>query len=119
MAEATRRLSSACRLNPSNSSSSASASNGSNNNSTRAGRIIRERRTTPYLIVKERQESIGDEMTSVLSMLGEVLEEVADAQISMCQSLDAPRYIIVRSICGCGTKQGHTVTQRDGCYGHE
>ena len=37
----------------------------------------------------ERRESVGEEMMFVLSVLGQILVEVADAQVSMCQSLEA------------------------------
>ena len=36
----------------------------------------------------ERRESVGEEMMFVLSVLGQILIEVADAQVSMCQSLE-------------------------------
>ena len=36
----------------------------------------------------ERPEIVGEEMMLVLSVLGQILFEVADAQVSMCQSLE-------------------------------
>ena len=101
MAEATRRLSSACRLNPP-STSSASNNGTNNNNNTRASESNEEssENDEQLRIMKERQESIGDEMTSVLSVLGEILDEVADAQVSMCQSLEASLSLSLEAFAG-------------------
>lgn len=75
MAEATRRLSSACRLNPPTTGASG------NSGTSGAGGGLRksdsgEDMTVGYdeqmRVMQERKESVGDEMASVLSVLGEV-----------------------------------------------
>ena len=95
MAEATRRLSSACRLNPPNGSSSG----GNNTRSSESGGEETDQ-DEQLRVMTERQESIGDEMTSVLSVLGEILDEVADAQVSMCQSLEASLSLSLEAFAG-------------------
>lgn len=94
MAEATRRLSSACRLNPPNGSSGG----GNNTRSSESGEETDQ--DEQMRVMTERQESIGDEMTSVLSVLGEILDEVADAQVSMCQSLEASLSLSLEAFAG-------------------
>ena len=37
----------------------------------------------------ERRESVGEEMTFVLSVLGQILVKVTGTQVSTCQSLEA------------------------------
>ena len=95
MAEATRRLSSSCRLNPQTGSSTSprtSADNiGDENSSDREDQIK---------LMKERRESVGEEMTNVLAVLGEILDEVADAQVSMCQSLEASLSLSLEAFAG-------------------
>ncbi|KAL7544128.1 hypothetical protein ACHAXR_013522 [Thalassiosira sp. AJA248-18] len=94
MAEATRRLSSACRLNPPNP-----PANNSGGGETVGGSFSDEN-DEQMRVMKERQESIGDEMTSVLTVLGEILDEVADAQVSMCQSLEASLSLSLEAFAG-------------------
>lgn len=91
MAEATRRLSTACRLNPPNGE-------GKGGRSSESGEDLES--DEQMRVMKERQESIGDEMTSVLSVLGEILDEVADAQVSMCQSLEASLSLSLEAFAG-------------------
>lgn len=100
MAEATRRLSSACRLNPPNGSSSGSGKDASNRSSESGNEDSSENESEHMRVMKERQESIGDEMSSVLSVLGEILDEVADAQVSMCQSLEASLSLSLEAFAG-------------------
>ncbi|KAL9191455.1 hypothetical protein ACHAXT_001161 [Thalassiosira profunda] len=91
MSEATRRLSGACRLNPPNS--------GARGDGT--GEEPKEGEDEEYhRLLQERRESIGDEMTSVLAVLGEILDEVADAQVSMCQSLEASLSLSLEAFAG-------------------
>lgn len=97
MAEATRRLSCACRLNPVNSGNDGSSSS-DNNNGTKDDTT----KSNDHLaaIMTERRQSIGDEMVSVLSVLGEILDEVADAQSSLCQSLQASLSLSLEAFAG-------------------
>jgi len=53
-----------------------------------------------YKIVLERQESVGSEMMAVLSTLGEVLDEIADAQVQMCETLEASLAHSLEAFCG-------------------
>ena len=48
----------------------------------------------------EQRESVGEEMTLVLSVLGQILVEVADAQVSMCQSLEALLSLLLEAFAG-------------------
>lgn len=97
MAEATRRLSGACRLNTptsgakNNSGSSAEVGGGEE------GSVEYEEQMR---VMKERKESVGEEMTNVLSVLGDILDEVADAQVSMCQSLEASLSLSLEAFAG-------------------
>ena len=45
-------------------------------------------------------ESVGEEMTLVLSVLGQILVKVADAQVSMCQSLEALLSLLLEAFAG-------------------
>jgi Arf-GAP/coiled-coil/ANK repeat/PH domain-containing protein len=94
MAEATRRLSSSCRLNPQTASSSSPKTSGDN------GEEERPDRDDQLSAMKERRESVGEEMTNVLAVLGEILDEVADAQVSMCQSLEASLSLSLEAFAG-------------------
>ena len=94
MAEATRRLSSSCRLNPQTGSSS------SPKTSTDDGEEGIPDREDQLRVMKERRESVGEEMTNVLAVLGEILDEVADAQVSMCQSLEASLSLSLEAFAG-------------------
>uniref|UniRef100_A0A7S4HYM5 Arf-GAP domain-containing protein n=1 Tax=Odontella aurita TaxID=265563 RepID=A0A7S4HYM5_9STRA len=75
MAEATRRLSQACKLQPSSSS--------------KKNEEDEEEAEKERAAVDERKSAVGEEMGGVLKVLGEVLDEVADAQMQMCESLEA------------------------------
>lgn len=72
MSEAAKRLSQACKLQPSGKVSHDDDMN-----------------EKKKIEIEERRESVGDEMGGVLQVLGEVLDEVAVAQMQMCESLEA------------------------------
>mmetsp|Transcript_9242 Transcript_9242/g.13860 ORF Transcript_9242/g.13860 Transcript_9242/m.13860 type:complete len:924 (-) Transcript_9242:1060-3831(-) len=93
MAEATRRLSSSCRLNPQTGSSKSPQTNDNVEEDS-------SDREDQHRIMKERRESVGEEMTNVLAVLGEILDEVADAQVSMCQSLEASLSLSLEAFAG-------------------
>ena len=92
MAEATRRLSGACRLNPPGGVNGGRASE--------SGEETPGEEEETARVMNERRESVGEEMTSVLSVLGEILDEVADAQVSMCQSLEASLSLSLEAFAG-------------------
>ncbi|KAL7545384.1 hypothetical protein ACHAWF_008735 [Thalassiosira exigua] len=106
MAEATRRLSGACRLNVPGSGSGGGSSGGGGG----AGNGGREgggeggeggaEEDEALRLARERRQSVGDEMASVLGVLGEILDEVADAQVSMCQSLEASLSLSLEAFAG-------------------
>jgi len=97
MAEATRRLSGACRLNPSGTVGGGGGGGGTGGRSSESGEEIDDEQLR---MASERRESVGEEMTSVLSVLGEILDEVADAQVSMCQSLEASLSLSLEAFAG-------------------
>mmetsp|Transcript_22058 Transcript_22058/g.32847 ORF Transcript_22058/g.32847 Transcript_22058/m.32847 type:complete len:869 (-) Transcript_22058:3744-6350(-) len=85
MAEATRRMALACRLKP----------------STVPGDEEEEaRQDREDTIVSERREAVGDDMATVLFTLGEVLDEIANAQVQMCESLEASLSGSLEAFCG-------------------
>lgn len=75
MSEATRRLAVSCRLRRPYSVEDEMEV---------ADRERRERDD-----IEERRRALGEEMTSLLAVMSEMLEEVADAQMQMCQSFEA------------------------------
>ena len=102
MAEATRRLSSSCRLNPMNDLQTSINSNASGNttNNTNEDGIMSEKDYEQACLMKERQQSVGEEIASVLSTLGDILDEVADAQVTLCQNLEASLSISLEAFAG-------------------
>lgn len=86
MAEATRRLSQACKLQTSTNLEDDS--------------IDEELREKEREAMAERKESVGEEMGSVLDVLGSILDEVADAQIQMCESLEASLSMSLENFVG-------------------
>jgi len=88
MSEATRRLALACRFRR---STAASADDYDDEEA---------RMDLEDNLARERKEAIGDEMGTVLFTLGEVLDEIADAQISMCESLEASLSLSLEAFCG-------------------
>ncbi len=100
MAEATRRLSSSCRLNPMNDLQTPPInSNASSNNDNEDGVMVEKDYEQAYLM-KERQQCVGEEIASVLSSLGDILDEVADAQLTLCQNLEASLSISLEAFAG-------------------
>mmetsp|Transcript_21914 Transcript_21914/g.26775 ORF Transcript_21914/g.26775 Transcript_21914/m.26775 type:complete len:1208 (-) Transcript_21914:30-3653(-) len=85
MAEATRQLSRACKLHPTYVDSSGDEE------------TMRERER---MIMAERRESVGHEMGGVLRILGEVLEEIADAQQQMCEVIKASLSMSLETFAG-------------------
>jgi len=81
MSEATRRLSMSCKLQSPNDDGSADLEgpDGEVSKSAERERALR----------MQRKVSLGEEMTGVLAILGQILDEVADAQVQMCESLEA------------------------------
>jgi hypothetical protein len=47
-----------------------------------------------------RRESIGEEMTMTLALLGEILESLASSQLSMCQSIEASLSLSLEAFAG-------------------
>lgn len=76
MSEATRRLALACRLRR-----PYIVSEDQKEMETQEQRRERE--------VAERRRAVGEDMTSLLAVMSEMLDEIADAQIQMCQSFEA------------------------------
>lgn len=89
MAEATRRLSLACRLQPTNTSQSSGGnhnnSNGNNNNNSGGNGSDREtEQQHRQKIVQERREAVGEDMGVVLETLGEVCVRVCLCVLLFC-----------------------------------
>eukprot|EP00980_Cylindrotheca_fusiformis_P018494 scaffold6124_cov122-Cylindrotheca_fusiformis.AAC.13 len=76
MAESTRRLALACRLRRPITEEEEKQGD------SQAERI-RE------IQVAERRRAVGEDMTSLLGVMSEMLDEIADAQVQMCQSFEA------------------------------
>lgn len=93
MSEATRRLSQSCKLQ------SAKAANGEGNDENNTNLSEKERQA-----VSERKKSVGD-MMGVLQVLGNVLDEVADAQMLVCESLEASLSITLETFIGTELNQ--------------
>jgi len=92
MAEATRRLSQACRLQPSGTTgggaSTAVSSSSSSSSAAAADGVDEEAMEKERRAAAERRDAVGEEMESVLRVLGGVLDEIANAQMVMCESLE-------------------------------
>ncbi|KAI2500952.1 Arf-like protein [Fragilaria crotonensis] len=89
MAEATRRLALACRLKPSNPNNINNNNSNQNTNNNAYDDEDGKNGGDEDKVVKERQEAVGEEMMVVLSTLGEVLDEIANAQVQMCENLES------------------------------
>lgn len=76
MAESTRRLARVCQFQPSSIQPEGDES----------PEVSEERER---LRQQDRKESVGDDMSRALAVLGEVLEEIATAQVQMCETLEA------------------------------
>eukprot|EP00956_Cyclotella_meneghiniana_P012990 scaffold18576_cov51-Cyclotella_meneghiniana.AAC.4 len=85
MAEATRRLSSACRL-------------GSVENDTEQTEGSENEKATEE--ERLRRESIGEEMTATLALLGDILESLSVSQSNMCQSIEASLSLSLEAFAG-------------------
>lgn len=93
MAEATRRLSSACRLGSVEKDAEQTARPGDEE-----GRLQESEETTEE--ERLRRESIGEEMTATLALLGEILESLAISQSNMCQSIEASLSLSLEAFAG-------------------
>jgi len=85
MSEATRRLSQSCKLQSAKVINVDGIANDGE----------KERQA-----VSEREKSVGDDMAGVLQVLGQVLDEVADAQMLMCESLEASLSLSLETFIG-------------------
>jgi hypothetical protein len=88
MAESTRRLSSACRLER----QTTNTNGGSDDEGDEFKQKDEEERG-----IQERKQAVGEEMTSILTLLAEVLDEIASAQVQMCQTLEASLVVSLES----------------------
>jgi len=95
MAEATRRLALSCRLKPPKQPQAQQDGEEP------------DQPEEETQVLSERQEAVGEEMMTVLKTLGEVLDEIADAQVQMCESLEASLSHSLEAFCG---SQVHEVT---------
>jgi hypothetical protein len=98
MSEATRRLSQSCKLQ--------SFQNGANKSESPpyddVGTFLSDKDKKAY---SERKASVGEEMAGVLQVLGKVLDEIADAQMLMCESLEASLSLSLEAFIGEELKQ--------------
>lgn len=81
MAEATRNLSISCKLEQPSPDFTGGMSGDPEQD---AYEISMEK-----MFLRQRKESVGPEMATSLKLLGDVLDEIADAQFKMCESLVA------------------------------
>lgn len=103
MSEATRRLSQACKLEvPEGGSSGGGEEENEGDNGSSGGRLDKERS-----LMKERRKSVGEDMVNVLGILGQILDEVADAQVQMCESITASLSLSLETFCGSEIKQAN------------
>jgi len=98
MAEATRRLSQSCKLQA--TKNSIDSSSGIAHDGDSANLSEKERH-----FYSERKKSVGDEMVGVLQVLGKILDEVADAQMLMCQTLEASLSLSLETFIGTELQQ--------------
>ncbi len=129
MSEATRRLSQSCRLQ----SMKGGGTGGSNGNGGGGGsgsgggsgtnNIMEDGFDTNVNIpssggggnqslsekqriqIAERKKSVGDQMVGVLQVLGDVLDEIADAQLLMVESLEASLSLSLETFIGTELEQ--------------
>lgn len=92
MSEATRRLSQACKLEVPVDEDGGEDS---------------ERMEKERTLMKDRRKSVGDDMANVLGILGQILDEVADAQVQMCESINASLSISLETFCGSEIKEAN------------
>jgi len=97
MSEATKRLSAACKLDDASGSHNGNNGHNSHNNSNHNSSTNSGDDKT---MLDERKKSVGSEMVGVLQVLGKILDEVADAQVSMCTSLEASLSLSLETFIG-------------------
>ena len=97
MAEATRRLSCACRLGSVEKNAAEKTVNMGEESSASQSGITSEISSEEE---KLRRESVGEEMTMTLALLGEILESLASSQLSMCQSIEASLSLSLEAFAG-------------------
>ena len=56
----------------------------------------------------EQRETVGGEMMLVLSVLGQILFKVANAQVSMCQGLEALLSLLLEAFAGVDWEERRT-----------
>jgi hypothetical protein len=98
MSEATRRLSQSCKLQSFQSSNTNNKSESYDD----FGTFLSDKDKQTY---SERKASVGEEMAGVLQVLGNVLDEIADAQMLMCESLEASLSLSLEAFIGEELKQ--------------
>lgn len=94
MSEATRRLSQSCKLKSSKNGTDPTSNENDDNLSEKEKQLI-----------AERKNSVGEEMVGVLEVLGNVLDEIADAQMLMCESLEASLSLSLEAFIGTELQQ--------------
>ena len=94
MSEATRRLSQSCKLRSNKNNVDTSLNDKDGNLSEKEKQLI-----------SERKKSVGDEMVAVLEVLGNVLDEIADAQMLMCESVEASLSLSLETFIGTELQQ--------------
>jgi len=88
MSEATRRLSLSCKLHDSSGNGNGNGDGDQYDNGKQKIKLA------------ERKKSVGDEMVGVLQVLGDVLDEIADAQLLMVESLEASLSLSLETFIG-------------------
>ncbi len=131
MSEATRRLSQSCKLQATKgggsggnigtgggggSGSGSGGGSGTNNNvedgfetnvnlPSGVGGGTQNLSEKQRIQITERKKSVGDQMVGVLQVLGDVLDEIADAQLLMVESLEASLSLSLETFIGTELEQ--------------
>jgi len=95
MSEATRQLSQSCKLQSFQNANY--KGDPYDRNGVGGGTFLSDKDKQVY---SERKSSVGEEMAGVLHVLGKVLDEIADAQILMCESLEASLSLSLEAFIG-------------------
>lgn len=112
MSEATRRLSSACKLHPNGVGKSLGSGSNDGDDISGGGSFDEKNLDTKERnLYEQRKKSVGNEMVGVLEVLGKVLDEVADAQISMCEALEASLSLSLEAFIGTELEQATRLKQ--------
>ena len=90
MSEATRRLSHSCKLKSVKNHLDQSTNDDNNNHLSEKEKHL----------IDERKKCVGEEMVGVLEVLGNILDEIADAQMLMCESLEASLSLSLEAFIG-------------------